>query len=153
MKQKPSSSSISFGIWYHRRLGTAILDILIGVKIKMGAWHNSIFCSLAFFKLDCELSNRIVKSCCLCFSDTCRTAETTFANATCTASRNSSLRQYLYVFILGQLLLGVGGTPLYTLGTTFIDDSVPKHKSSLYIGKFKTLYRILSGQIIDCNAF
>ncbi|NXM20502.1 SO4C1 protein, partial [Ploceus nigricollis] len=66
--------------------------------------------------------------------DTCQTAEATFANATCSASTNSSLRKYLYVFILGQLLLGVGGTPLYTLGTAFIDDSVPKHKSSLYIG-------------------
>ncbi|XP_056370336.1 solute carrier organic anion transporter family member 4C1 isoform X2 [Oenanthe melanoleuca] len=66
--------------------------------------------------------------------DTCPTAETTFANATCSASKNSSLHKYLYVFILGQLLLGVGGTPLYTLGTAFIDDSVPKHKASLYIG-------------------
>ncbi|KAM7023516.1 solute carrier organic anion transporter family member 4C1 [Acridotheres tristis] len=66
--------------------------------------------------------------------DTCQTAETTFANATCSASTNSSLHKYLYVFILGQLLLGVGGTPLYTLGTAFIDDSVPKHKASLYIG-------------------
>ncbi|XP_039423499.1 solute carrier organic anion transporter family member 4C1 isoform X3 [Corvus cornix cornix] len=66
--------------------------------------------------------------------DTCQTAETIFANATCSASTNSSLHKYLYVFILGQLLLGVGGTPLYTLGTAFIDDSVPKHKSSLYIG-------------------
>ncbi|KAM4879755.1 LOW QUALITY PROTEIN: solute carrier organic anion transporter family member 4C1 [Sylvia borin] len=66
--------------------------------------------------------------------DTCQAAETTFANATCSASTNSSLHKYLYVFILGQLLLGVGGTPLYTLGTAFIDDSVPKHMSSLYIG-------------------
>ena len=33
-------------------------------------------------------------------------------------------------------MLGTGGTPLYTLGTAFIDDSVPIHKSSLYIGKF-----------------
>uniref|UniRef100_A0A8C3Y751 Solute carrier organic anion transporter family member n=1 Tax=Catharus ustulatus TaxID=91951 RepID=A0A8C3Y751_CATUS len=60
--------------------------------------------------------------------------ETIFANATCSVSTNSSLHKYLYVFILGQLLLGVGGTPLYTLGTAFIDDSVPKHKASLYIG-------------------
>ncbi|NXD25192.1 SO4C1 protein, partial [Spelaeornis formosus] len=66
--------------------------------------------------------------------DTCQTAEAIFANATCSARTNSSLHKYLYVFILGQLLLGVGGTPLYTLGTAFIDDSVPKHKSSLYIG-------------------
>ncbi|XP_062369850.1 solute carrier organic anion transporter family member 4C1 [Cinclus cinclus] len=66
--------------------------------------------------------------------DTCQNAEITFANATCSASTNSSLHKYLYVFILGQLLLGVGGTPLYTLGTAFIDDSVPKHKASFYIG-------------------
>uniref|UniRef100_A0A663MVQ6 Solute carrier organic anion transporter family member n=1 Tax=Athene cunicularia TaxID=194338 RepID=A0A663MVQ6_ATHCN len=56
------------------------------------------------------------------------------ANFTCSTSTKSSLPDYLYVFILGQLLLGVGGTPLYTLGTAFIDDSVPKHKSSFYIG-------------------
>ncbi|NXK69864.1 SO4C1 protein, partial [Sylvietta virens] len=66
--------------------------------------------------------------------DTCQTTETTFANATCSPSTNSSFHKYLYVFIFGQLLLGVGGTPLYTLGTAFIDDSVPKHMSSLYIG-------------------
>ncbi|NXN93882.1 SO4C1 protein, partial [Rhinopomastus cyanomelas] len=66
--------------------------------------------------------------------DTCQNPGTSFTNFTCTASTKSSLPKYLYVFILGQLLLGIGGTPLYTLGTTFIDDSVPRHKSSLYIG-------------------
>uniref|UniRef100_A0A8C3JVP9 Solute carrier organic anion transporter family member n=1 Tax=Calidris pygmaea TaxID=425635 RepID=A0A8C3JVP9_9CHAR len=60
--------------------------------------------------------------------------EASSANFTCNASTKSSLPNYLYVFILGQLLLGIGGTPLYTLGTAFIDDSVPTHKSSLYIG-------------------
>ncbi|KAM6392273.1 solute carrier organic anion transporter family member 4C1 [Rhynochetos jubatus] len=66
--------------------------------------------------------------------DTCQNPGTSAANLTCSASTKSSLPNYLYVFILGQLLLGVGGTPLYTLGTAFIDDSLPKHKSSLYIG-------------------
>ncbi|XP_074850293.1 solute carrier organic anion transporter family member 4C1-like [Carettochelys insculpta] len=66
--------------------------------------------------------------------DTCQVSGTNNANFTCKASKESSLSNYLYVFILAQLLLGVGGTPLYTLGTAFIDDSVPKHKSSLYIG-------------------
>ncbi|NXK86962.1 SO4C1 protein, partial [Formicarius rufipectus] len=66
--------------------------------------------------------------------DTCQTSETTSANITCNANTKSSHQNYLYVFILGQLLLGVGGTPLFTLGTAFIDDSVPKHKSSIYIG-------------------
>ncbi|NXL86627.1 SO4C1 protein, partial [Alectura lathami] len=66
--------------------------------------------------------------------DTCQISGASSANFTCSANTKSSLSSYLYVFILGQLLLGVGGTPLYTLGTAFIDDSVPKHKSSLYIG-------------------
>nr|XP_044989012.1 solute carrier organic anion transporter family member 4C1 [Jaculus jaculus] len=64
------------------------------------------------------------------FEDTCSTTR----NSTGCISSTSSLSNYLYVFILGQLLLGTGGTPLYTLGTAFIDDSVPTHKSSLYIG-------------------
>ncbi|XP_006913310.1 solute carrier organic anion transporter family member 4C1 [Pteropus alecto] len=64
------------------------------------------------------------------FEDTCLTTRNT---TSCTSS-SSSLSNYLYIFILGQLLLGTGGTPLYTLGTAFIDDSVPTHKSSLYIG-------------------
>ncbi|NXX98953.1 SO4C1 protein, partial [Centropus bengalensis] len=70
----------------------------------------------------------------LSLSDTCQVPGTSSTNFTCSTSTKSSLHNYLYIFILGQLLLGVGGTPLYTLGTTFIDDSVPKHKSSLYIG-------------------
>ncbi|KAM5299340.1 LOW QUALITY PROTEIN: solute carrier organic anion transporter family member 4C1 [Ctenodactylus gundi] len=63
------------------------------------------------------------------YEDTCLPRNTT----TCVSS-SSPLSHYLYVFILGQLLLGAGGTPLYTLGTAFIDESVPTHKSSLYIG-------------------
>ncbi|XP_063468908.1 solute carrier organic anion transporter family member 4C1 isoform X2 [Symphalangus syndactylus] len=62
--------------------------------------------------------------------DTCVTTR----NSTSCMSSTSSLSNHLYVFILGQLLLGAGGTPLYTLGTAFLDDSVPTHKSSLYIG-------------------
>ncbi|NWI84515.1 SO4C1 protein, partial [Pitta sordida] len=66
--------------------------------------------------------------------DTCQDPDTTSANITCNASTGRSHHSYLFIFMLGQLLLGIGATPLYTLGTAFIDDSVPKHKSSLYIG-------------------
>uniref|UniRef100_A0A670Y895 Solute carrier organic anion transporter family member n=1 Tax=Pseudonaja textilis TaxID=8673 RepID=A0A670Y895_PSETE len=52
----------------------------------------------------------------------------------CHRGSRSKLSNYFYVFLLGQFLLGAGGTPLYTLGTTFIDDSVPKHQASVYIG-------------------
>lgn len=37
-------------------------------------------------------------------------------------------------FILAQLLLGCGGSPLFTLGTTYIDDHVQPDSASVYIG-------------------
>lgn len=38
------------------------------------------------------------------------------------------------VFMVAQLLLGSGSSPLLTLGTTYIDDHVPQQSSSFYIG-------------------
>lgn len=38
------------------------------------------------------------------------------------------------LFVLAQLLLGCGGSPLFTLGTTYIDDHVRTESSSMYIG-------------------
>lgn len=40
------------------------------------------------------------------------------------------------LFVLAQLLLGCGGSPLFTLGTTYIDDHVRPDSSSIYIGKY-----------------
>ncbi|XP_053264141.1 solute carrier organic anion transporter family member 4C1 [Podarcis raffonei] len=67
--------------------------------------------------------------------DTCPVNLAAIKNATCKPGlKKTELSHYFYVFLLGQLIMGAGGTPLYTLGTAFIDDSVPKHKSSVYIG-------------------
>ncbi|XP_022915157.1 solute carrier organic anion transporter family member 3A1-like [Onthophagus taurus] len=38
------------------------------------------------------------------------------------------------LFVLAQLLLGCGGSPLFTLGTTYVDDHVKSDSSSMYIG-------------------
>lgn len=42
------------------------------------------------------------------------------------------------LFVLAQLLLGCGGSPLFTLGTTYIDDHVRSESSSIYIGQYYT---------------
>ncbi|OCT98558.1 solute carrier organic anion transporter family member 4C1-like [Xenopus laevis] len=65
-------------------------------------------------------------------SDYCEVSGNSSSLQNC--SEGSSHSYFLYVFVLGGLLMGVGGTPLYTLGTAYFDDSLPPHKSSLYIG-------------------
>ncbi|XP_055958060.1 solute carrier organic anion transporter family member 4C1 [Patella vulgata] len=44
------------------------------------------------------------------------------------------LSSYLYVFVLGQMLHGVGGTTIYTVGIALLDDSVSSSTTPLYIG-------------------
>ena len=47
---------------------------------------------------------------------------------------DTALQNYLYVFLLGQALHGVGGTTLYIVGVTLLDDSVPASSSPMYVG-------------------
>ncbi|TRY89869.1 hypothetical protein DNTS_030349 [Danionella cerebrum] len=48
------------------------------------------------------------------------------------------LAAYCYVFMLGQFLHGVGATPLYTLGVTYLDENVKSNYAPVYIGIFYT---------------
>ncbi|GAB1287317.1 Solute carrier organic anion transporter family member 4A1 [Apodemus speciosus] len=50
----------------------------------------------------------------------------------------SGLSSYRLVFMLGQLLHGVGATPLYTLGVTYLDENVKSSYSPIYIAIFYT---------------
>ncbi|XP_063315660.1 solute carrier organic anion transporter family member 4A1 [Pelobates fuscus] len=54
------------------------------------------------------------------------------------AESASSLSHYRYVFMLGQFLHGIGATPLYTLGVTYLDENVKSSYSPVYIGIFYT---------------
>ncbi|XP_072028586.1 solute carrier organic anion transporter family member 4A1-like [Amphiura filiformis] len=58
---------------------------------------------------------------------------------------DSSLSNYFYVFILSQVLHGIGVTPLYSIGVTLIDESVTVHQSALYMGIFYGLATIGPG--------
>lgn len=54
---------------------------------------------------------------------------------TCAQDTETYLSNYLYVFILGQMLHGVGGTTVYTVGVALLDDSLPSQSTPLYLGK------------------
>ncbi|TSM04919.1 Solute carrier organic anion transporter family member 4A1 [Bagarius yarrelli] len=56
----------------------------------------------------------------------------------CGDSQGSGLSLYRYVFMLGQFLHGVGATPLYTLGVTYLDENVKSSFAPVYIGIFYT---------------
>ncbi|XP_044517096.1 solute carrier organic anion transporter family member 4A1 [Gracilinanus agilis] len=58
-------------------------------------------------------------------------------NVSCT-ERSSSLSNYRFVFMLGQFLHGIGATPLYTLGVTYLDENVKSNYSPVYIAIFYT---------------
>jgi len=48
------------------------------------------------------------------------------------ASKSSAFP--IFIFMIAQLFLGCGGSPLLTLGTTYIDDHVKRDAASMYIG-------------------
>ncbi|XP_074652726.1 solute carrier organic anion transporter family member 4C1-like [Tubulanus polymorphus] len=48
------------------------------------------------------------------------------------------LQNCLYVFILGQLMHGLGGTTLFIIGTVYLDENVHTHNSPLYVGIFQS---------------
>ena len=67
---------------------------------------------------------------------------------TCLPTRNATsncqdddenLSRYYPFFIAGQVLHGLGAAPLYTLGITYMDENVPPHLTSVFIGKAENI--------------
>ncbi|XP_071507207.1 solute carrier organic anion transporter family member 4A1-like [Diadema antillarum] len=56
---------------------------------------------------------------------------------TCSADSTSS-DSYYWVFVLAQCLHGIGAAPIYTLGVTYLDESVAPSESSIYLGIIQT---------------
>ncbi len=42
---------------------------------------------------------------------------------------------YIFILVSAQIMVGSGGSPLYTLGTTYIDDHVSPKKAPVYMGE------------------
>ena len=52
----------------------------------------------------------------------------------------ATLSHFKYFFFFGQFLNGIGATPIITLGTTLLDESVDRISAPLYIGIFQTFF-------------
>lgn len=53
----------------------------------------------------------------------------------CPNGADVKLSTYMWLLLLGNLLHGAGASPLYTLGVTYIDESVVRRKAGVYLGK------------------
>ncbi|XP_070392105.1 solute carrier organic anion transporter family member 4A1-like [Dermacentor albipictus] len=54
-------------------------------------------------------------------------------------TKSGSIRNFRYMLMIGQLISGLGATPINTVTIAYLDENLPKRKSSLYIGIFNSM--------------
>lgn len=68
----------------------------------------------------------------LCFDNQTSQNATTLNSEECRNSR----WYHIFVFVIGQLLIGAGASPVYNLGCAYIDENVTRKNSGVYLGIF-----------------
>lgn len=106
---------------------------------KMLFWNNfdnSAFLSFKYFRLICSLINGTLLLSATS-GNTSHVCSSSNSDPECLTQSGSS---YLYVFMLAQFVHGIGFTPMFTLGTAYVDDNAPSTSTALYLGiPFKKL--------------
>ena len=74
------------------------------------------------------------------------------ADANSCIDKESGQFSYVMTLVMAQMLIGIGGSPLYTLGTTYIDNHVTKLKAPSYIGMYFDRNRKLDISIAPTKA-
>lgn len=109
---------------------------------KMLFWNNfdnSAFQSFKSFRLICSLINGTLLLSATS-GNTSHVCSSSNSDPECLTQSGSS---YLYVFMLAQFVHGIGFTPMFTLGTAYVDDNAPSTSTALYLGiPFKN-YKIM----------
>ncbi|KAL3221320.1 hypothetical protein MRX96_050264 [Rhipicephalus microplus] len=58
-------------------------------------------------------------------------------SSSCT--KTGSIRNYRFILMAGQLISGLGATPINTVTIAYLDENLPRRQSSLYIGIFNSM--------------
>ena len=89
------------------------LTVTYGMECTRHSWHNSNFMSTSGILSGSQLDQGHHPLC---------------------KDSGSYRSPHLIFFVLAMILIGCGGTPIFTLGTIYIDDHVRQEDSSMYIG-------------------
>ena len=72
------------------------------------------------------------------FPSLCQSNFTNVTHDTCDSTTPAGRWYYAALLCFGMLILGIGGSPLYVLGVPYLDESVKKKVSPMYIGIFSS---------------
>ncbi|XP_059836733.1 solute carrier organic anion transporter family member 4A1 [Hypanus sabinus] len=71
-------------------------------------------------------------------SGLCNNSRSTQHNKDASSYSDFRYSNFRFLFMFGQFLHGIGATPLYTLGVTYLDENVMSNHAPVYIGIFYT---------------